>query len=343
MQYTVVGSGAIGGTVGAHMVRAGEDVVFVDADAAHVQAMNERGLTIKGFRETFTVPARAYLPDDVPGPLEAVVLAVKAQHTEAALRAVADRLRPDGFVVSLQNGFCETVIEGIVGRERTVGAFINFGADYLEPGLIHFGGMGAFELGELDGRRSERVLALQRAFSPWGPVHVTDNIWGYLWAKMGYANMAFATAMVDADAGEVIDRYRLLMAELMAEVYDVAAAQGVHPEPFDAIRPEIYHPRGRAEAEILASFEPMVHPAIRSEKRRTGVWRDLWVRHRPTEIDYQPGLAAAIGARHGLAMPLTRRNVELIHDLEQGRREIGWENVEELERLRRDLAAPTQR
>jgi len=143
MRYTIVGAGAIGGTLGAYMARAGEDVTFVDADRAHVAAMRERGLTIRGYKETFTVPARAFTPEEAPGPVEALLLAVKAQHTEAALGAIVDRLAPDGFVVSLQNGLCEDVIRQIVGAERTVGCFVNFSADYLEPGLIHYGSVGA--------------------------------------------------------------------------------------------------------------------------------------------------------------------------------------------------------
>ena len=57
MQYTIFGAGAIGGTVGAQMVRGGETVLFVDREPEHVRAMNERGLTIRGFddKETFTV------------------------------------------------------------------------------------------------------------------------------------------------------------------------------------------------------------------------------------------------------------------------------------------------
>lgn len=336
MRFTVIGAGAIGGTIGAHMVRSGESVAFVDRDPDHVRAIRARGLTIRGFRETFTVHAPAFTPEQLEGPLEAVLLAVKAHHTEAALAPVVDRLAPDGFVVSLQNGLCETVIARLAGGGRTVGAFVNFGADYLEPGLIHFGGMGAFRIGELDGTLTPRLEDLRRAFSAWGPVEVTDNIWGYLWSKMGYANMAFATATVDADAGEVIDRHRLLMAALMAEVFEVAEREGVRLEPFDAIEPSVYYPRRRGEAEVLWSFEPMVHPAVPSEKRRTGIWRDLAVRHRPTEVDMQIGLCAEIGARHGLSMPLTRRLVAIVHEIEQGRRQLAWDNVEELERLRRE-------
>jgi 2-dehydropantoate 2-reductase len=339
MRYTVVGSGAIGGTLGAHMARAGEDVTFVDQDADHVKAMNERGLTIRGYSETFTVPAQAFTPEAVPGPLEAVLLAVKAQHTETALRAVLDRLAPDGFVVSLQNGLCEDVIRGIVGDARTVGAFVNLSADYLEPGLVHYGSVGALYLGELDGRSSERLEGLERAFAHWGPVHPTDNIWGYLWGKMGYANMLFATATVDATMPDVIDRYRPLAAELAAEVYDVAEREGVRVEGFDAVEPWVFHPRGQDPALVNASLDRMVAWQRTSEKQKSGIWRDLAVRHRPTEVDVQIGRCAAIGARHGLAMPLTNRLVGMIHDLEQGRRVMSWENVEELDRARLASAA----
>lgn len=334
MRYTIVGAGAIGGTIGAYMLRSGLDVTFVDADPAHVEAINERGLTIRGYAETFTVPARAYAAADVPGPLEAVLLAVKAQHTQPALAAVQDRLAPDGFVVSLQNGLCEDVIREMVGEHRTVGAFVNFSADYLEPGLVHYGSVGALHLGELDGSRSARLAALERDLSAWGPVHLTDNIWGYLWSKLGYANMLFATATVDDTMANVIDRFRPLMAELAAEVYEVAAAERVRLMPFDAIEPDVFFPRGRSRQDVDASFDRMTAWQRTSEKQKSGIWRDLAVRHRTTEVDVQIGRAAEVGARHGLAMPLTRRLVAMIHEIERGERAMSWDNPVDLEALR---------
>src|SRR6266704_1485450 len=162
MQFTVIGAGAIGGTVGAHMVRGGESVLFVDRDVDHVRAMRQHGLTIRGFAETFTVPVEAVTPDELPPHLETVLLACKAPATEAAVESFADRLAPDGCVVSLQNGLNELTIARIVGERRTIGAFVNFSADYLEPGLIHFAGRGAFHIGELDGTLSARLTELQQ-------------------------------------------------------------------------------------------------------------------------------------------------------------------------------------
>ena len=57
MQITVIGAGAIGGTVGAHLLRAGHDVLLCDVDADHVAAINERGLRVTGPVEELTVPA----------------------------------------------------------------------------------------------------------------------------------------------------------------------------------------------------------------------------------------------------------------------------------------------
>ncbi len=85
MRFVVIGAGAIGGTVGAGLVRDGHEVLFCDADPLHVQAMNATGLTIEGPVEQFTVPVTAVLPAGLPDRVQAVVLlAVKAHHTAEA-------------------------------------------------------------------------------------------------------------------------------------------------------------------------------------------------------------------------------------------------------------------
>ncbi|MGV3650167.1 MAG: ketopantoate reductase family protein, partial [Devosia sp.] len=141
------GAGAIGGTLGAYMARAGEDVLLVDVVAEHVEAINRQGLTIEGPVESFTQPMRAALPADVSGQFKTVILAVKALHTEEAMRALMPHLMPDGFVVSAQNGLNELTIGGMIGAERTIGCFVNFGADWLGPGRILLGNRGKVAIG----------------------------------------------------------------------------------------------------------------------------------------------------------------------------------------------------
>ena len=136
---TIIGAGAIGGTVGAFLHDAGYDVTLVDVVPEHVQAMNERGLRITGVRGDRTFPVKALLADDVQGPLGVTFLCVKGHFTEPAMQQFGPLLVDDGYVLSLQNGMNEEIIVKHVGQERTVGAFVHFGADYMEPGLIQLG------------------------------------------------------------------------------------------------------------------------------------------------------------------------------------------------------------
>ena len=318
MDYVVVGAGAIGGTVGARLARAGRDVLLCDADAEHVAAINERGLAIEGPVEEFTVSVPAVLPDDLPERLERVILAVKTQHTEAAMAQIAPRLAPDGFVLSLQNGLNPPSIASIVGAGRTVGAFVNFGADWLAPGRIFVGGRGALHVGELDGRLSDRVRLLVADLPDAEP---TDNIMGYLWAKEAYGAILFATAVSDLSIADALEepRYRSLYVRLAREVLAAATAQ---PESFDGFEAD----------DLEGSIDRLVAFNRRSAKSHSGIYRDLAVRKRPTE-------KAILAELDG---PLLRRTLELIGEIEAGHRICEVANLELLAAHARldELAGP---
>ena len=109
-QILIWGAGAIGGTVGAYLVRAGENVLFVDRAGDHVAAIAKDGLQIVGPIETFQVKAPAVLPSDLTGKFDTVFLCTKAPDTAAAVETLAPFVAEDGYVVSLQNGLNELVI-----------------------------------------------------------------------------------------------------------------------------------------------------------------------------------------------------------------------------------------
>jgi 2-dehydropantoate 2-reductase len=328
MQYTVFGAGAIGATIGAHMVRGGESVLFVDRDVDHVRAMQQRGLTIRGFAETFTVRVEATTPEDLPDRLETVLLATKAPATEAAVESFADRLPPDGCVVSLQNGLNELTIARLVGEQRTIGAFVNFSADYLEPGLIHFGGRGAFYIGELDGTISPRLRELRQALAHWGNVQTTDNIWGFLWGKQAYGAMLFATALTNESMADAIDQHRDVLVELAREVLRVAAALDIRPLGFDGFEPDAI--ASADPAEVDASLERLIAVRRADQKTHSGVWRDLAVRKRRTEVDAHFRPIVDHAHRLGLEVPLLERMIDQIHGIEEGRRSFDSGNLESL-------------
>jgi 2-dehydropantoate 2-reductase len=326
------GAGAIGGTVGAHWCRAGHDVLFVDRDADHVAAINKTGLKIEGPIETFTVQARAVLPKDVKGKFETVFLCVKAPDTASASEALAPFVADKGCVVSLQNGLNERVIARRLGAERTIGAFVNFGADYLSPGVVHYAGHGAVVIGELDGRKTRRIETLHRLMREFDSRAVlTANIWGYLWGKLAYGTLLFATALTNDSIADCLAaaKYRPVFIALAREVEGVAVSSGVKLESFDGFDPAAFMPDAGLPAAEASLDRQVVHNR-KSAKTHTGIWRDLAVRKRKTEVDAQLGPIVEEGAAKGIPTPLTRRLIELIHDIEDGRRPLAWETLDAL-------------
>jgi len=335
MRCLVWGAGAIGGTMGAYLARAGHDVTVVDNVDEHVAAINRSGIRITGPIAEFTQRVPAFTPATVKGTWDTIMLATKAHHTEAATRALLPHLSPSGCVISVQNGLNELTIAGIVGAERTVGAFVNFGADYMEPGVILHGSRAAVVVGEIDGRITPRVIAIRDAWRDFDDrAIVTPNIWGYLWGKEAYGAMLFATALTNESIADALamPAYRHLYVALAREILAVAKARGVTPEAFDGFDPAAYLPSAPAGA-AEKSLDDLVAHNRRSAKTHSGIWRDLAVRKRPTEVDPQLGIVATLGKQTGVATPLTSRLVELIHEIERGSRPQSLEALDALASL----------
>jgi len=332
----VWGAGAIGGTLGAYLARAGHDVTLVDIAADHVAAMNRSGISISGPIVAFNAALPAFTPDTLHGTWDTIVLATKAQHTEAAALALLPHLTPAGCVVSAQNGLNELAIAAVVGEARTIGAFVNFGADYIEPGMILYGGRGTVMIGEAFGDPSQRVtprvVAIRDAWRDFDErATATANIWGYLWAKEAYGAMLFATALTNDSIADALARleYRGLYLALAREILAVTIARGVHPEAFDGFDPAAYLPDAPAGA-AEHSLDHLVAHNRKSAKTHSGIWRDLAVRKRPTEIDAQLGIVVSLGADVRVPTPLTARVVELIHEIERGERVQSLESLDAL-------------
>ena len=326
------GAGAIGGTIGAYLKRAGREVTFVDIVPEHVAVMNLEGLRITGPIENFTVKVPSFTPETVTGTWQHIFLAVKAHHTAEATRALTPHLAQDGYVLSAQNGLCETLIQRIIGRDRTVGAFVNFSADWMGPGEIMFGGRGAVVLGEMNGRITKRLEDLHRVMLDFEPGAVTTTeIWGYLWGKLGYGAMLFAQALGDLGIADCLARPELLPVwrALGREAVEVALAEGVDPKGFNGFDPLAFMPNAAPEQarDCVAGMVAFNRP---NAKTHSGVWRDLAVRKRRTEIDVQIWPIAEIGAKHGLACPTVRKLVDMIHEVENGTRRMTDDNLLEL-------------
>ncbi len=328
----VWGGGAIGGTIAAYWARAGIPVLLVDVVEAHVKACRDSGLRIEGSIENFTQRIPSATPGGLEGTYSRFVLAVKAQDTATALDALLPYLAPNGFILSAQNGLNEILIAERAGEARTMGCFVNFGADWLGPGTILYGGRGEVVVGEIDGPPRPRTVEMHELLKVFEPNAIlTDNIFGYLWGKLAFAAMLFATALnndsMDDNFGDpqrfpVFDR-------LGREVMDVARARKVTPLAFTGFDPAAFMPGG-PESAARECIAILAQRRRHSVKKHSGFWRDLAVRKRRTEIDPLMGRVAQLGKEAGVPTPAILVLVDLVHDIEQGRRELSWDTFKVL-------------
>ncbi len=308
MDFVIIGSGAIGGTIGAHLWRAGHSVLFCDADPDHVAAINRDGLLIDGPVNEFVAHARAVAPGQLPDHIQHAIVAVKSHHTATAADLLRARLSAEGLVLTVQNGLTADVLVEAVGRERVVSSFVNFGADVMGPGHVLQGNIGTFRVGELDpGPLTPRVVELATALPYAEP---TDNVLGYLWGKEAYGAMLWAGAVSDLSIAESLEhpRYRPVM---VAVAQEVLAQAPVRVESFDGFEPDDLED----SLDRLARFNRL------SAKSHSGIYRDLAVRRRKTEVDQ---------VLRDISGPIFDKIADLIHDIEQGRRVCEVRNLDEL-------------
>ncbi|MFD1734640.1 ketopantoate reductase family protein [Deinococcus malanensis] len=156
-------------------------------------------------------------------------------------------------------------------------------------------------------------------------------MYGYLWSKLGYGALLFATAVTNDGIADALARPedRTLYIALGREVMRVALAHQVNPEAFNGFEPAAFLP-GASDDVAHASMDEMVAFNRRSAKTHSGIWRDLAVRKRRTEVDAQLGWVVHFGREHGVPTPITARLVDLIHELESGQRELSRANLAEL-------------
>ena len=316
------GAGAIGGVLGAYWARAGMPVQMVDIVAEHATACSTTGLNISGPVEQFRQVVPCVTPQELRGTFGCIVLAVKAQATEAAMAMLLPHLAPNGFVLSAQNGLNELTIARMAGAERTMGCFVNYGADWLGPGEILFGNRAAVVVGEIDGSIRERTRQMQRDLAIFEPAAVlTNNIWGYLWGKLAYGAMLFATGLTtDSMTANFEDPQRFVVFDRLArEVMAVAAARRVVPIGFNGFDPACFAP-GASDTGARASIAALAEFNRYTAKTHSGIYRDLAVRKRKTEVDPQIRVIAELGREVGVPTPAISCLVALIHDIEEGRK-----------------------
>lgn len=232
MSIAVMGTGAMGGLIGARLASAGAAVSFI-ARGAHLAAMRTTGLRVLSpLGDVHLAPVRATDDPSAVGPVDLVLLGTKLYDVATAVNALPPLLDADTAIVCLQNGVDAPAIVGRRhGPQRVIGGVVLINAELAGPGVIKHNALNVFTVGEMDGQASDRVERLVALANAGGIVtRLSQNVPLEIWRKFllmaPMAAISATTRLPLARIREHPETWRLA-GEGMREVVAVANAEGV--------------------------------------------------------------------------------------------------------------------
>ena len=291
MRIAVIGAGAVGGYFGGRLALAGHEVVFV-ARGETLEALRSGGLQVKSVAGDFSIERPNVTTDlGAVGPVDVILLAVKAPQVREVAPTLRPLVGPETVLIPLQNGLEAPAMAGeALGEKIVVGGLCKIFAAKTGPAAIeHLGLEPTIEIGELDGRKSERVERIRAAFAlaEGMTTVVPESIQTALWQKLLYVEPLGAVgAVARAPAGELraVPETRRLIEAAMEEVVAVALARDVALDP-------------GLPAQALRRIDALPAGATASMQR------DI-LEGRPSELDLQTGTVVRFAGAAGVAVPV---------------------------------------
>ena len=304
MRVGIIGAGALGSVIGGSLAEAGNDVLLVNRNRAHVDAINRDGLTIRTDGRDRAVAIRAAIPAEVGDPADLVIVLVKSFHTAEAVREAIELVGPNTTVLSLQNGLGhEDILIGLVGRDRVIAGKTYIGGVMFGPGHVIAGVDGKETIiGELDGRISPRIERIAATFEAAGmKLVVSRNIMGAMWDKL----------LVNIATGALSGITRLAYGGLYAvpelEVAAMAAvAEAIAVAKASGIALETVHPRD-AWVKAGSGLPPEFKASMLQSLEKGSV----------TEVDFINGAVVRAGAKAGVPTPVNATLVACVKGIER--------------------------
>jgi 2-dehydropantoate 2-reductase len=329
-----LGTGAQGASIAADFAAAGLDVTFIDQWPDHIEAIRQKGITVKLPKRTFNVKVPAlHLCQiaEVKGHFDVVFLVVKAYDTKWACEMIKPVLAHDGLVIGLQNGMTHEDIATIVGRERTIGAVIEIASNMWIPGETNRQNdvdESWFALGALDPQTQTRVESVATLLRNSGRVEVMDDIRSAKWMKL-VVNAAelIPSAILDLPLNDAARYPGMLnvMRQAGYEAMQAALADGAQIIPIIGLPPVTTNDPERYVDQI---FDEVLKTFSKPDTLVTSL--QDWRKGRRAEVQEVNGWVVDILKSHGRTSPINELVVKLGFEIESGKRQPHIENSREM-------------
>ncbi|OPY89837.1 MAG: 2-dehydropantoate 2-reductase [Syntrophaceae bacterium PtaU1.Bin231] len=329
MRMAIMGTGSLGTIIAALTTRGGYPIDCIDANVEHVKALNAGGARVVGLMD-LVQPVRALTPGEMVGEYDLILYLAKTTDNESALPVIVKHLKRDGAVVCMQNGIPEDAVADVVGRFRTIGCIVGWGATYLEPGVSRLTSAPEkmeYVMGELDGQDTSRLHEIAKVLSAAGAAKTTTNLIGIRWNKL-MSNTGFSgmSAVVAGTYGDVLDQPKALACaqHIFREALAICRAAGVVIEPrggFDNRDFDFHTEKERVEKIPLYLKKMEPHRNI-----RTGMLYDIEAGRKP-EYEAFNGTITRWGKKWKVPTPVNDQVVDIVRGMWEGRLKIDPKNL----------------
>ena len=322
MRSAVIGVGSLGTIIGALITQNGGQIDLVDTYQPTINVLREKGASVTGTMK-LQVPVSACHIDELEGVYDLFLITTKQTALHDLMPRLLLHMHSDSLVLTLQNGIPEELVADYVGRARTAGCTVGWGATWLEPGVSRLTSTMkvmecfAFEIGEIDGSDTPRIRAARDLLNLVGHTDISDNLMGIRWTKL-LMNATFSgmSAALCATFGQVLNDEVTLrcVAHIADETVRVANACGVrlvHMQGKDFEQLRLNSP-----AEIPAKFSFYHEVWDQHAALKASMLQDL-EKGRATEIDFINGLVCKKGRELHIPTPYNNKVVELVKRQEQ--------------------------
>jgi 2-dehydropantoate 2-reductase len=290
MKVLILGAGAMGCLYGAALHRAGCEVVFVDVNRPHIDAINANGLELetRAGTEHLAIPAR--LPEEIDGPADLVVVFTKTFHTDGALAGINAAIGPETWLLSLQNGLGnDKRLAAHADASRIMVGSSSLPSDLVGPGRVRSHGEGGSKLYPAFGGDLAFAQKVADLLTEGGlPAALEPDIHGAIWSKAIFnATMNPLCALTRRTPGFLgaHEESRQLIHALVEEGVAVANASGV------AIPAQPIHDLTHVSVTDHANHEASMLQDVKAGRR--------------TEVDAINGAIVEAARAAGVAAPLT--------------------------------------
>jgi len=332
MRIAIYGCGAMGTVLGAYLNKNGVEAIMIDNYEEHVKRLNDEGAKVTMCAD-FTVPVKAITPDQMSGKYDIVFLLTKQTANNEVLPHLLPFLKEDSTVCTLQNGVPEFSVAAVVGKERTVGGTILWGATFKAPGVSELtqdisNSKVLFEIGETDGKIGKRIKAVAEILEAMGGVEITDNLMGARWLKVMFNSCwSGMSAALGCTFGDIIDNPKAsgCMSYIANEAVTVCEALNYKMPTF---RDQDMTLMGRIETlETFRSSQKIFYSILKDMRpAKASMLQDL-EKNRLTEVGMINGYICEEGRKLGIETPYNDTVLKVVRGIEEKAFPLSFENL----------------